>query len=252
MIIRTELDAYLQDLLLCAKFSDYAPNGLQIEGKPQIARICTAVTASDEVISQAIQFKADALLVHHGYFWRGEPGIITGMKRQRIAKLLNSDINLFAYHLPLDCHLELGNNACIAQVLQLNSVSSHKAGGTENLLWSGSLPTSLKAEDFAVVLEKAFARTPQHIASHNRPITRIAWCSGAAQDYIVDASELGVDAFISGEISERTYYQAKELAIDYFACGHHATERLGIQALGEHLAKKYQLVHQFLDSNNPV
>lgn len=252
MITRSELSVYLHEFLGCARYNDYAPNGLQVEGNELIKRICTAVTASQEVISEAVICQADALLVHHGYFWRGEDPVIAGMKRQRISKLLDNDINLFAYHLPLDCHIDLGNNACLGKLLLLNSVKMHKAGTTDNLLWSGQLSEPMNAKQFGDFLEQQFGRKPLHIDGNNKAISSIAWCSGAAQDFIEDAHKLGVDAYLSGEVSERTYYQAKELGIHYYACGHHATERYGIQALGQHLASHFKLEHLFIDSANPV
>jgi dinuclear metal center YbgI/SA1388 family protein len=174
------------------------------------------------------------------------------MKRQRIAKLLSHNMSLFAYHLPLDCHLELGNNACLAKLLLLESVQMHKAGNTENLLWSGKLPNPMESQLFTAFLEKVFGRKPLHIAGNNKLISSIAWCSGAAQDFIEEADRLGVDAYLSGEVSERTYYQAKELEIQYYSCGHHATERYGIQSLGQYLSNYFQLDHLFIDSNNPI
>lgn len=252
MIERDKLSLYLQEFLNCNRFNDYAPNGLQVEGKDKIKRICTAVTASDEVISKAVALQADALLVHHGYFWRGEDPIITGMKRQRISKLLAHDINLFAYHLPLDCHLEFGNNACLGQLFEVQSLQMHKVGTTENLLWSGSLSKTIDAKQFSAFLTAKLGREPLHIAGNDKEISRIAWCSGGAQDYILNAHALGVDAYISGEVSERTYYQAKELGIHYYACGHHATERYGINALGCFLSNQFKLEHLFIDSDNPV
>ncbi len=252
MIKCSDLSNYLHDFLNCALYSDYAPNGLQIEGKEQIQRVCTAVTASEDVISQAIAWKADTLLVHHGYFWRGEEPSITGMKRQRISKLLKHNINLFAYHLPLDCHVELGNNACIAKLLPIRSIKTYKVNKMENLLWSGILTKPMQGMVFAELLERALGQRPVHIAGNDKVISSIAWCTGAAQDYIEEAWKLGVDAYLSGEVSERTYYQAKELGIHYYSCGHHATERYGIQALGEYLASYFKLEHLFLDSDNPV
>jgi dinuclear metal center YbgI/SA1388 family protein len=252
VIKRVELNHFLNNLLNCTKFNDYAPNGIQVEGKEQIKRICTAVTASEEVITQAVDLHADALLVHHGYFWRGEDPVITGMKRQRISKLLHHNINLFAYHLPLDCHPELGNNACLAKLLVLDSVQMHKIGSTENLLWSGVLPQAMGGAQFSEFLEGILGRKPLHIDANNKPIQSVALCTGGAQDYIENACLLGVDAYISGEVSERTYYQAKELGIHYFSCGHHATERYGIQSLGAYLASNFGLTHQFIDSDNPV
>lgn len=252
MIGTKELTSYLHELLGCARYDDYAPNGMQIEGRDQIKRICTAVTASDEVICQAIAFKADALLVHHGYFWRGEAPELIGMKRDRINKLLRHDINLFAYHLPLDCHPELGNNACLARLFELDSIQMHPAGGTDNLLWSGHLPQAFTNKEFSTFLNNKLGRSPLSLLGHNKKIRSIAWCSGGAQDYIEAAYNLGVDAYLSGEVSERTYYQAKELGINYYACGHHATERYGIVALGESLATSFNLEHVFFDSKNPV
>lgn len=249
---RDELVEYLHEYLACDSFSDYAPNGLQVEGTDVVRRICTAVTASAAVIAEAAALRADALFVHHGYFWRGEAAVITGMKRQRIGLLLKHHLNLFAYHLPLDCHLDVGNNACLGELLGVLAVEHHKVQNTPNLLWSGRLTTPLTALVFMTKLTEIFKRPPCHVSGITKPIHRVAWCSGAAEDFIEDAHGLGVDAYLSGEISERTYYQAKELGIHYFACGHHATERYGIQALGEHLSHHFGLEHQFIDSDNPV
>lgn len=252
MIEATELSSYLDQLLGCANFDDYAPNGLQIEGIRDIRLICTAVTASLEAIDEAVALGANALLVHHGYFWRGEPAVLTGMKRQRIARLIQHNLNLYAYHLPLDCHPELGNNACIAHILGIKQPKMHTVGRIPNLFWTGSFHKEKSPDVFFSELSQHFGREPIYVAGNNRPIQHLAWCSGGAQDYIEQAHALGADAYISGEISERTYYQAKELGIHYFACGHHATERYGIQALGSHLASKYELEHHFIDSPNPV
>lgn len=247
-----DLAAYLHELLACANFDDYAPNGLQIEGAKHIKCLCTAVTASLDAINRAVELQADALLVHHGYFWRGEAPEIIGMKRERIARLIENNISLFAYHLPLDCHAEFGNNACLARLFNFSSIKKHTVGKTRDLLWSGSLTKSLTAKKFFFLLQDKLGREPLYLAGSEKPIQRVAWCSGAAQDFIEDAYNLGVDAYFSGEISERTYYQAKELGIHYFACGHHATERYGIQALGHHIAAKYELEYHFIDSPNPV
>lgn len=252
MMLRQELVSYINSLLACDNFNDYAPNGLQVEGTDTIRSIATAVTASAEAISAAVALNVDALLVHHGYFWRGEEQVITGIKRQRIGSLIVNNINLMAYHLPLDCHLELGNNACLGQLFAAQALTSHRAGKTDHLLWSGSLPTQYSPSDFTAFLAEQFKRTPLAIIANDKPIRHIAWCTGGAQDFIDDAAALGVDAYISGEVSERTFYQAKELGIHYFACGHHATERYGIQALGHHLANHFGLQHHFIDSDNPV
>lgn len=252
MISRIQLSDYLHDYLNCGQVNDYAPNGIQVEGKEHIKRLCTAVTASEAVIAQAVAWQADALIVHHGYFWRGENPVIQGMKRKRIAALLKHDINLLAYHLPLDTHIELGNNACLAKLLSVNSVAMHRAGNTDNLLWSGLLATPLSGSVFAEFLERLLGRSVLYIQGSEQAIKSIAWCSGAAQDFITEASRLGVDAYLSGEVSERTYYEAKELGINYYACGHHATERYGIQELGKYLANYFNLEHLFIDSENPV
>lgn len=252
MIASDELTRYLNDYLACTNFNDYAPNGLQIEGTPSIKRICTAVTASYDVIEKAIDLNADALLVHHGYFWRGEDPAITGMKHKRIAQLIKHDLNLYAYHLPLDCHPVIGNNACIGQRLEVLDVQMHPAGKTANLLWTGALHTPITIRQLSERVGGILNREPLCIKGSTKLVQRLAWCTGGAQDFIEDAYRLGVDAYLSGEISERTYYQAKELGIHYLSCGHHATERYGIQALGEHLVEKFNLVHQFIDNLNPV
>jgi len=252
VITRDQLAAYLHEYLACDGFNDYAPNGLQVEGREDIHLICTAVTASEAIIKQAAALQADALIVHHGYFWRGEESVICGMKRKRIGQLIVHDINLYAYHLPLDCHPDLGNNACLAELLDVKAVKMHPAGKTANLLWSGTLNPSLGAKELSDYLSLKFNRDPLWVSGHDKPIAKIAWCSGGAQDFIVDAHHLGVDAYLSGEISERTFYQAQELGIHYYACGHHATERYGIQALGRHIANRFNLRHEYIDSLNPV
>lgn len=252
MISRNELERYLNTYLDSASFNDYAPNGLQVMGADKISHLCTAVTASVEAIELAIAKKADALLVHHGYFWKGEDPTIRGIKHQRLSRLLAHEINLFAYHLPLDCHPQLGNNACLGNLLDLTNIQMHSARNTINLLWSGKFKKAHNPEEFSKQIENKLGRKPLHISGSSKVIETIAWCSGAAQDFIEEAYKLGVDAYLSGEVSERTYYQARELGMHYFAAGHHATERYGIQALGEHLASQFDLKHHFIDSNNPV
>lgn len=252
MTNRDEIIDYLSEYLACDLFSDYAPNGMQVEGKESIQQICTAVTASEDIIQKAATMQADLLLVHHGYFWKGENPVITGMKRRRLGLLMAHDMNLLAYHLPLDCHPDVGNNACFAELLEVESVRKHKAGKIPNILWSGVLAQPLSAQAFSVYLARKLKRDPILVTGTDKPICRVAWCTGAAQDFIQEAYELGVDAYLSGEISERTYYQAHELGIHYFACGHHASERFGIQALGHHLSARFNLRHQFIDSSNPV
>lgn len=252
MITRASISDYLNDYLNCKAFQDYAPNGLQVEGRFNIKTICTAVSASLAVIEEAISRGADALLVHHGFFWRGEESVITGMRRQRIGALIKSDLNLFAYHLPLDCHQTLGNNACIGKLLQVDDIVTHDVGNVSNILWSGRFKKPLSKDELTLKLGKVFNRQPLQILGNEKDISHIAWCSGAAEDFIEQAASLGADAYISGEISERTYYQATELKINYYSCGHHATERCGILALGEHIANKFNISHHFIDSENPT
>lgn len=252
MISRVDLAQYLDQYLGCAAVHDYAPNGLQIEGKNQIRRLCTAVSANQASITAAIHQRADAILVHHGFFWRNEPSILTGIRRQRIATLLQHDLNLFAYHLPLDVHRECGNNACIARKLGIGDVQQYDVDKIKKGLWVGHLPEACPVDVFTQKLQTVFQQAPTHIAAQSHLVQRIAWCSGAAQDFIERAWQVGADAYISGEISERTFDLAKELNIHYFSCGHHATERYGVQALGEHLQKTFDIEHQFIDSDNPV
>lgn len=252
MIAQQQLTRYLDEYLACGSYKDYAPNGLQVEGRASIQRIASAVSASQEVINKAIALKVDALFVHHGYFWRGEPLTITGIKRQRIASLLAHEINLFAYHLPLDCHPVVGNNACLGRLLLIDTISTHEAGSTANLLWRGVLKAPRSVSQFSDDLTKILMQSPGVIEGGDHAISTVVWCSGGAQDFIDKAHQLGAQAYISGEISERTYYQAKELGLHYFSCGHHATERFGIQALCEHLAERFSLSHQFIDTANPV
>lgn len=251
MIDRDTLVAYIDDLLACDKFNDYAPNGLQIEGKSKIVKICTAVSAGEVIVQKAIDINADMLIVHHGYFWRGEHPQILGAKKRRFSLFLQNDLNLCAYHLPLDAHLEVGNNACLAEILPVSKVMSHDAKGVQDILWTGELEKSISAADFNKFLAKNL-QPPVHLSAGNKKIRKIAWCSGGAQDFIEDAAILGADAFISGEVSERTFYQAQELGVHYFACGHHATERYGVQELGKHLASKFDLQHKFIDIKNPI
>ncbi len=250
---RQALLDYIDNYLEVSLFKDYAPNGLQVEGREEVQTIVCGVTASLSLIEQAVSLNADALIVHHGYFWKGEREVITGLKKKRIAKLLEHDINLLAYHLPLDCHKLIGNNASIASELSMIDVKAEDIGKNKNLLWHGQLQASMSPEDFLTLCQKHYSPISLHLpAMHNREIKKIAWCSGAAQDYIEQAAALGVDAFLSGEVSERTTHLARELDVHYFACGHHATERQGIKSLGHHLADKFQLDCHFIDIPNPV
>lgn len=248
MIFLQDLEKYLNELLAVEQFNDYAPNGIQVEGRQQITRIASGVTASQEVLKQAIGWGADAILVHHGYFWRGEAQVITGVKRRRIKMLLDADISLLGYHLPLDAHPELGNNAQLAERLGFSVDGSFAKG----VGFEGKVEQAVDGVVLAQRLASVLGREPLHIAGNDQPIKRVAWCSGGAQGYLVEAASLGVDAYITGEASEQCYHDAMELGIHFYAAGHHATERYGVQALGESLAKQFEIEHCFFDSKNPI
>ncbi|SHG89464.1 Nif3-like dinuclear metal center hexameric protein [Ferrimonas marina] len=249
---RQELLAHLDTLLQPHLVKDYAPNGLQVEGKDEIHKVITAVTADQFAVDAAVEAGADCLLVHHGYFWKNEPAVITGMKKRRLQALLRHDINLIGYHLPLDIHPALGNNAQLAQLLGLEAVEPLEAGNDTCLVLKGRLSQPLSGHELSQHIHQQLKRPPLHIAGHDRPIQTLAWCTGGAQDYIDQVAAAGIDAFLSGEVSERTYHSAVEQGIDYFACGHHATERGGVLALGEHLAQQFGLEVHFVDTPNPV
>ncbi len=246
---REELVEYLEGLLQPANFRDYCPNGLQVEGRAEISRLVTGVTASQALLDAAVARGADALLVHHGYFWKGEDGRVTGMRKKRLGTLLANDINLLAYHLPLDAHPELGNNAQLAASLGWLLEGGF---GEQNIAWFGCLPETLAASALGEQLAQLLGRQPQMIGDSERPIQRIGWCSGGAQGYFEQAIALGLDAYVSGEISEQTVHLARESGVVYFAAGHHATERLGVQALASHLAERFGLECEFVDIDNPV
>ena len=244
----THLLSELEALLAASTFKDYCPNGLQIQGCNSITKIATAVTASRVIVEAAADWGAHVLLVHHGYFWKGEDAPIVGMKHGRIAALIRNDINLIAYHLPLDAHPTLGNNA------QLGARLGFTAEGQlpmQDLVWQGSSDCQTLG-GLALKIEQVLGRMPQLIGSPDAPVGKIAWCTGAAQGFIADAAACGANTYLSGEISERTFHEAGELGINYLACGHHATERYGVQALGEYLTREFALDCRFFDENNPV
>ena len=252
MIDRDELIAYLDEMLVPTLFQDYSPNGLQVSGKRSISRLVTGVSASLAMVEAAIAANADALLVHHGFFWKGEDPCLTGYMRARVAKLLEHDINLIAYHLPLDAHETLGNNAMLAQVLGIMPAGTFSSGPGPDLGWLGHLAEPMPAQAFAEHIDHALARKPLLIAAGPSDVSRVAWCTGAAQDYLLAAAAQEVDTFITGEVSERTVHQARELGINVFVAGHHATERYGVKALGEHLASQFSVDVSFSDEDNPV
>ncbi len=246
---RHELQEYLDDLLLSARIKDYCPNGLQVEGREDIRRVVCGVTASQALIDQAVALQADAILVHHGWFWRGEDGRVTGFRRKRLASLLAADINLFAYHLPLDLHPQLGNNAQLAALLGWQ-ISGRC--GDQDLIFLGDCGGATTAGELAQSLAAALGRTPMLIGDPQRSVKRVAWCTGAAQSSFEQAILAGADLYLSGEISEPTVHLARESGVAYLAAGHHATERYGIKAIGAHLAERFGLQVDFLDVDNPV
>lgn len=244
-----DLEAYIGQLLEISSFRDYCPNGLQVEGRREIGRIATGVSASLGLLQAAGEYGADAVLVHHGYFWKNEDARIVGTKRARIARLLESGMSLLAYHLPLDAHPTLGNNARLGQVLGL---SQEGRCGEQNLVALGRLAQPMPLRDFAALVEARLSRRPLVIGEGDALIERIAWCSGGAQDYLATAIDQGVDAYLSGEISERTVHLARESGVAFVSAGHHATERYGIQALGEHLAERFGVEHRYIEIDNPA
>ena len=246
-VSRNDLMQTMNRWLEPERFQDYCPNGLQVEGKSGVRHIVSGVTASQALINEAIYVGADMILVHHGYFWKGEDQRIQGMKRARIKALMDYDINLVAYHLPLDDHPEYGNNRQLAKILDIQD-----AVPLDGLVWAGTLAKQLSPQAFAAHLQLCLDRAPLAVGTGPDLIKRVAWCTGAAQGYITKALDAGVDAFISGEISEPTTHTARECGIHYFAAGHHATERYGVKALGEALANEFGITHQFVDCDNPV
>jgi dinuclear metal center YbgI/SA1388 family protein len=244
-----ELERYLQAYLQTEQFSDYCPNGLQVQGRTEVHTLVTGVTASLALIEAALAQGADALLVHHGYFWRGEDPRIVGPRQARIARLVRSDLNLFAYHLPLDAHPEVGNNAQLALKL---GVTLEVREAEHGLLAGGRLAVPQCLAHFGKRVETALGRAPLVIGDPGRPVARVALCTGAGQGLFERAIAWGADVFLTGEVSEPQYHLACESGVGFVAAGHHATERYGVQALGEHLARQFQLVHQFIEIPNPV
>jgi dinuclear metal center YbgI/SA1388 family protein len=246
---REELEHFLETTLESGRFADYSPNGLQVEGRSRIERVTTGVTASLALVEEAVRRGADALIVHHGYFWKGESACLTGYRRQRIATLLRHEINLFAYHLPLDAHPELGNNARWGAIMGWRALGRF---GAQDLGWHGEIPKACALAELARQMEARLSRKPLLIGDPERLVRRVAWCSGGAQGYLEEAAKLGVDVYLSGEISEQTLHIAQETGVAYLACGHHATERFGIKALSEHITHTLGLPCEFIDLENPA
>lgn len=246
---RMELERYLAEFLCVDQFHDYCPNGLQVEGRERISRIVTGVTACQALLEQAVKHDADAVLVHHGYFWKSENPAITHTKKQRLKLLLSYDINLFAYHLPLDAHAIVGNNVQLARQLDLSFTENF---GDQGLLSRGELQNTLTLREFGGKIETSLGRKPLIIGAADRPVRRVAWCTGGAQGYFHTIATQDIDAYVTGEASEFVTHLARESGVAFIAAGHHATERYGIRALGEHLHARFGLEHIHLDIDNPI
>ncbi|MBM7455028.1 dinuclear metal center YbgI/SA1388 family protein [Oceanisphaera litoralis] len=248
-----ELERLLNRQLNVAAIKDYCPNGLQVEGKTEVKHLVTGVTASQALIDHAIEVGADALLVHHGYFWKGEDERVRGIKRLRLKALLGHDINLYAYHLPLDIAPELGNNAQLAALLGIRVEGPLEPGNALSVSMSGELDEPLSGQQLSERLQQRLGRPVLHVGDQGPAlIRRVGWCTGGGQGYIDLAADQGMDAFISGEVSEQTVHVARERGIHFFAAGHHATERYGIKALGDWLAREQGLQVSFVDIDNPA
>jgi dinuclear metal center YbgI/SA1388 family protein len=242
-----EADRFLN----AARITDYCPNGLQVEGRPQVRRIISGVTASQALLDAAVEAEADVVLVHHGYFWKGEDARVTGMKRRRLQTLLGHDISLLAYHLPLDLHPEVGNNVQLARQLEITVEGPLDPDNPKVVGLLGSLAEPMTARDFARRVQEVLGREPLLVEGAGM-VRRIGWCTGGGQGYIDDAIAAGVDLFLTGEASEQTFHSARENGVSFIAAGHHATERYGVQALGDYLARRFAIEHLFIDCPNPV
>ena len=244
-----QLSDFCDEYLKVDEFNDYCPNGLQVEANAEVENIVCGVTASQALIEAAIDQGADTLIVHHGYFWKGETQSLSGVKGKRIRSLIKNDINLLAYHLPLDVHPEVGNNVQLARVLDWDVTDNF---GEQGLVFEGKPSAEQSLAEISQHIETRLDTRTLAISAGDHAIKRIAWCTGAAQGFIEAAAERGVDAFVSGEISEPTFHLAREMGIHYIAAGHHATERYGVQALAKVIADRFGIKQQFIDIPNPV
>jgi len=249
MASRIDIESYTNTLLDAGRFRDYGPNGLQVEGRAEVRTLVSGVTASRALIEAAIAAGADAILVHHGLFWRGHDGRITGWLKQRIELLLAHGVSLFAYHLPLDAHAELGNNACFGARLGL---AADARFGEQDLGFVGTAPDPLSLDALAERVELQLGRKPTVVAGDGRPLARIAWCTGGAQGYFEPAIAAGADVYLTGEISEPQAHYARETGVAFLACGHHASERFGAPAVAARVAETFGLAHRFIDIENPA
>lgn len=252
MITLQDIIQWCDHTLKAAEFKDYAPNGLQIEGKTEVRKILCAVTASQDAIDAAIAQNADLLLVHHGFFWKGEAYPITGMRGKRIKSLIQNDISLVGYHLPLDSHPTLGNNAAIADILELDNIEPLDPSEPHPIGNIGYLKNAISPEGFKNLVTEKLGFNAIHLSAEKSLIQKVGFCTGGAQDFIAQAAKMNCDAYISGEVSERTFYEAKELNVHYYACGHHATERYGVQRLAKAISEQFNIEYSYFELNNPI
>ena len=245
-----QLEIALDTLLQPNRFKDYCPNGLQVEGRSAIVKLYSGVTASQALIDRAVADGADAVLVHHGYFWRGEDPRLVGMKARRVRALMTAGINLFAYHLPLDCHPELGNNAGLGRALGLSSFGPLDSTDVNLPVFTGGFSEPIGQALVASRLSDALGRPV--LSEGDSVVQRVAWCSGGGQGYIDTAAAAGVDLFVTGEVSEQTIHSAREQGVGFIAAGHHATERFGARSVGDWVASEFGVEHHFIDIDNPA
>ena len=247
---------WLDDTLQAARFKDYCPNGMQVEGRSEVGHIITGVTASEALLRAAVDRGADAVLVHHGWMWRNEDRRVIGTRRTRMALTLKNDLNLYAYHLPLDAHPTLGNNAQLARVLGLAPARRDDGApltcGQDGLIWLGEASGLQTLGQLGDRVAQRLGRQPLVVGDPDQPLARIAWCTGGAQGMMGDAVEAGASAYITGEVSESTVHLARETGVGFIAAGHHATERYGVQALGQAVAEQFGIKVEFVDIDNPA
>ncbi|MCW8825040.1 MAG: Nif3-like dinuclear metal center hexameric protein [Gammaproteobacteria bacterium] len=252
MVQLSELIRYSNTLMEIERYQDYCPNGLQIEGRAEVSKIVSGVTASQALIDAAVKERADLLLVHHGYFWKGEEQVISGIKRKRIKTLLDHDISLLAYHLPLDGHTDLGNNTHLAKLWGFDVDGRFGEGVDGGLGLYSDLPKPMKIGELIKLISSGVEREVVHLPGGDEMVRRVGWCSGGADGYFEAAIAAGCDLYITGEVSEPSFHIAQELGAHFIGAGHHATERGGVRQLGEHLAEMFSVEHRFIDIPNPV
>ncbi|SEI63856.1 Nif3-like dinuclear metal center hexameric protein [Achromobacter sp. NFACC18-2] len=247
---------WLDDTLQAARFKDYCPNGMQVEGRSEVGHIITGVTASEALLRAAVERGADAVLVHHGWMWRNEDRRVIGTRRTRMALTLKNDLNLYAYHLPLDAHPTLGNNAQLARVLGLAPARRDDGApltcGQDGLIWLGQATGVQTLGQLGERVAQSLGRQPLVVGDPDLPLEQIAWCTGGAQGMMGDAVDAGASAYITGEVSESTVHLARETGVGFIAAGHHATERYGVQALGQAVAEQFGIKVEFVDIDNPA